>query len=295
MVSLWLNSKLFPSLHRSTHGFWQRGGNASNSSTVLSHLGQKCEILTTFTDAKMFECVIEDLKEVGIETENCSYYHDHKVPLSTVLLNKSSGCRTIIHSNENLPHVNFKNFDVCDLDKYFWIHFEARSVPETTKMMLKIKEYNQRKPDAEKIKISLEIEKKIEENLLLTKYADVAFVGRNYAEFLGYHDKKTAVHKLKEIMTFDERYKNETCLLICPWGTDGAGALDPSGEYFSSPSFPPSIIIDTLGAGDTFCGATLYFLMEDFENPKRAVEQGCRVAGFKCGFYGYDCVKNFKH
>jgi len=279
---------------RSSHAFWQRGGNSSNNSTVLAHLGRKCELLSTFPGDKMFGFVINDLVDRGIEIKNCVNYPNSNISLSTVLLNKSSGCRTIIHSNKNLPHVNFSDFDKCDLSEYYWVHFEARSVPDTTKMMLKIKDYNANKPDEEKIKISLDLEKKRDENLLLIKYADVSFLGRDYAEFFGWHDMKTAVYKLKEMMTTDERYKNENCLLICPWGTDGACAINSSGEFFSSPSYPPPKIIDTLGAGDTFAGATLHFLMEDINDAQRAIDQGCRIAGYKCGHYGYDCVKDFK-
>jgi ketohexokinase len=189
--------------------------------------------------------------------------------------------------------VNFDNFDKCDLSEYFWVHFEARSVPETTKMMLKIKEYNKFRPDDEKIKISLELEKKRDENLLLIKYADVAFLGRDFAEILGCNDKKTAIYKLKEMTTNDNRYKNEEILLICPWGSDGAAALSSSGEYSESPVFPPEKIVDTLGAGDTFCAGTLNALMSDFHNVPHALELGCRIAGFKCGSFGYDCVKDF--
>jgi hypothetical protein len=53
--------------------------------------------------------------------------------------------------------------------------------------------------------------------------------------------------------------------------------------YFSSHS----------GAGDTFTGGLLHSLMNDFSWIAQAIENGCRLAGFKCGFYGYDCVKNF--
>lgn len=243
----------------------------------------------------MFVFVIEDLKDRGIETKNCFFYPNCNIPLSTVLLSKNTGCRTIIHSNKNLPHVNFDNFNKCDLSEYFWVHFEARSVPETTKMMLKIKDFNKTKPDDKKIKISLELEKKRDENLLLIKYADVAFLGRDFSEILGCHDKKTAIFKIKEMTSTDDRYRNEKCVLICPWGSDGASALNTDGEYFESPVFPPQKIVDSLGAGDTFCAGTLNALMRDFSDVHRAIEQGCRVAGFKCGFFGYDCVKNFKN
>lgn len=281
-------------LIRSTHALWQRGGNASNNSTVLSLLGRKCELLTTFSDDKMFVFIIEDLRNRGIETKNCFYYPNCNIPLSTVLLSKNTGCRTIIHSNKNLPHVNFDNFDKCNLNEYFWVHFEARSVSETTKMMLKIKEHNMTQPEAEKIKISLELEKKRDENLLLIKYADVAFLGRDFAEILGCYDKKAAIYKLKQLTTSDDRYRNENCLLICPWGSDGASALSTSGGFFDSPVFAPEKIVDSLGAGDTFCAGTLNALMNDFNDVHRAIEQGCRIAGYKCGYFGYDCVKDFQ-
>lgn len=244
----------------------------------------------------MFVLVVDDLKNRGIETKNCFYHPNCSIPLSTVLLSKASGFRTIIHSNKNLPHVNFDIFDKCDLSEYFWIHFEARNVPETTKMMLKIREYNKTKPEAEKIKISLDLEKKREGNLLLIKYADVAILGRDFAEILGcVSDKKTASFTLKELTETDDRYKNENILIICPWGTDGAAALDSTGNYHESPAVPPpNQIVDTLGAGDTFCAGALNSLMSDFTDVKTAIEQGCRIAGYKCGFFGYDCVKNLK-
>lgn len=239
----------------------------------------------------MFAFVIEDLKDRGIDSKNSFFYPNCNIPLSTVLLSKSSG----FHYNKNLPHVNFDNFDNCDLNEYFWVHFEARSVPETTKMMAKIKAFNKTKSDGAKIKISLELEKKRDENLLLIKYADVAILGRDFAVILGGTDKKTSIYKLKELITTDDRYKNDNCLLVCPWGTDGACALSATGEYFDSPAIPPpGKIVDTLGAGDTFCAGTLNALMTDFTDPQKAIEQGCKLAGYKCGFYGYDCVKDFQ-
>lgn len=261
----------------------------------MSILGRKCELLTTFSDDKMFVFVIEDLKDRGIESHNSFYYPNCNIPLSTVLLNKSTGCRTIIHSNKNLPHVKFDHFDKCDLNDYFWVHFEARSVPETTKMMMKIRTFNETKPETEKIKISLELEKKRDENLLLIKYADVAILGRDFAEILGGTDKKSSIYKLKELTSIEDRYKNDNILLICPWGTDGACCLTSSGKFFESAAHPPpGKIVDTLGAGDTFCAGTLNSLMADFSDPKTAIEEGCRIAGYKCGFFGYECVKNYK-
>lgn len=242
----------------------------------------------------MFVFIIEDLKDRQIDIKNCRYYPKRNIPLSTVLLSQNTGARTIIHTNKDLPHVKFEDFDKCDLNEYNWVHFEARSVSETTQMMLKIRKFNESKADVEKIKISLELEKKRDENMLLIKYVDVAILGRDFAELLGCGDKKTAINKLKHMTQNDERYRNEDCVLVVPWGKDGACALDNHGNYFESPIFPCEKTVDTLGAGDTFTAGLLHSLMKNFDDVQGAITTACKIAGFKCGFYGYDCVKDFK-
>lgn len=53
------------------------------------------------------------------------------------------------------------------------------------------------------------------------------------------------------------------------------------------------MVVDTLGAGDTFTAGLLNSLIEDFDDVQQAIVNGCKIAGYKCGFYGYDCVKTF--
>lgn len=48
--------------------------------------------------------------------------------------------------------------------------------------------------------------------------------------------------------------------IICAWGDRGAMARAPDGNIVQSPAFPPRKIIDTLGAGDCFNAAVLYYL-----------------------------------
>jgi hypothetical protein len=89
---------------------------------------------------------------------------------------------------------------------------------------------------------------------------DVAFLGKDYAEFLGCHDMLTAVHTLKEMTNTREEYKNEKIVIICPWGKHGAGVIFKN-RYVESKAFPAERIVDTL---DTFCGAVLFYLNKDF-------------------------------
>lgn len=48
--------------------------------------------------------------------------------------------------------------------------------------------------------------------------------------------------------------------IICPWAEEGAIARTPSGAIVQSSAFPPEKVIDTLGAGDTFNAAAMYYL-----------------------------------
>lgn len=46
-------------------------------------------------------------------------------PISTVILSLSTGTRTILYYNQNLPELTLKNFEQLDLEEYSWIHFEV--------------------------------------------------------------------------------------------------------------------------------------------------------------------------
>lgn len=76
--------------------------------------------------------------------------------------------------------------------------------------------------------------------------------------------------------------------LICPWGSEGAIAIDnDTDELYSVSAYPPSKVVDSLGAGDTFVASTIYCLCKG-ESLQESVDFGCKVAGAKIGFNGYD-------
>ena len=80
--------------------------------------------------------------------------------------------------------------------------------------------------------------------------------------------------------------------LICPWGIEGAIAIDNENDsHFAALAKPPPKTVDTLGAGDTFVASTIHSLIQ--EKPlQESIEFGCRIAGAKVGFYGYDNISS---
>lgn len=72
-----------------------------------------------------FSVVVDDFKAYNICINNCVYYEACDAPTSVVIISQTTGSRTIIHSNKNLPELTLDDFKKLDLSQYSWIHFEA--------------------------------------------------------------------------------------------------------------------------------------------------------------------------
>lgn len=92
--------------------------------TVLRQLDVRCEFFGPLTKSKMFQFVLDDMTNRQIDFSH-SVYQDCEAPISSILLNESTGSRTIIHSNPNMPYVTYDDFSRLNLHDYGWIHFEV--------------------------------------------------------------------------------------------------------------------------------------------------------------------------
>ncbi|XP_031634393.1 ketohexokinase-like [Contarinia nasturtii] len=267
---------------RALNGRWQRGGNASNMCTVLRQFGAECEFIGSLSDSKAFSFLIEDCRDRGIVIDHCVYHTTPIAPFSSVILNEINGSRTIIHSNPNMPILSADDFSKIPYERYKWIHFEARNVHETKRMIDSIVQWNAEHPD-QRITISVELENRTEKNLPLVADADYVYLSKDFAEIMGWMSKEVAIHNLR-------KYVKKEAKLVVPWGIEGAIAVDnESDTHFSAMARPPAKVVDTLGAGDTFVASTLYALSNGIPL-QDSIDFGCRIAGKKVGFYGYDNI-----
>lgn len=61
-------------------------------------------------------------------------------------------------------------------------------------------------------------------------------------------------------------------------------------DVVTSPAYPPTgPVVDTLGAGDTFCASVIFALVNG-KPLGEALHFGNKIAGSKVGFYGYDGI-----
>ncbi|XP_047707478.1 ketohexokinase isoform X6 [Prionailurus viverrinus] len=183
---------------------WQRGGNASNSCTVLSLLGAPCafmgslapghvadplclqpeslpppsspQTLSNYTSPGLLRLgsfVLDDLRRYSVDLRYTVFQTTGSVPISTVIINEASGSRTILHAYRNLPDVSAADFDKVDLTRFKWIHIEGRNASEQVQMLQRIEQHNARQPPGQKIRVSVEVEKPREELFQLFGYGDV--------------------------------------------------------------------------------------------------------------------------
>ncbi|XP_057629028.1 ketohexokinase isoform X1 [Chionomys nivalis] len=261
---------------------WQRGGNASNSCTVLSLLGARCAFMGSLAPGHVADFVLDDLRRHSVDLQYAVLQTEGSIPTSTVIINEASGSRTILHAYRNLPDVSAKDFEKVDLTRFKWIHIEGRNASEQVKMLQRIEQYNAKQPLSQRVRVSVEIEKPREELFQLFGYGEVVFVSKDVAKHLGFQSAAEALRGL-----YGRVKKGAT--LVCAWAEEGADALGPDGQLLHSDAFPPPRVVDTLGAGDTF-NASVIFSLSKGNSMQEALRFGCQVAGRKCGLQGFEGI-----
>nr|XP_046241124.1 ketohexokinase isoform X2 [Scatophagus argus] len=261
---------------------WQRGGNASNSCTVLSLLGAPSAFMGSLSAGPVADFILEDFQKFHIDVSLVSEHAQCVLPASVVISNIRTGSRTILHMNRNLPDVTVEDFSKVDLGQFKWIHWEGRNADEQVKMIQQVVMYNSTVPRQQRITISVEIEKIREPLYQLFSHGDVVFVSKDVARHFGFLTAEAALRGLY-------RRVKQGAVLVCAWAEKGADALGPDGVIVHSDAFPPEALVDTLGAGDTFNAAVIYTLSNG-GSLQDALTFGCKVAGSKCGFHGYDGI-----
>lgn len=249
-----------------------RGGNATNSLTVLSQLGHQCAWAGVLADEPDAGHIRAALARHRIDTGAVVTEKEGKVPTSYISHNIRNGSRTIVHYRD-LPEYPFSAFEQIDLGKFDWLHFEGRNVAETRKMMALKRQSHPQLP------CSLEVEKERDNIEQLFPLADLLLFSRAYANSLGFDSATAFLSAMQK--------KAPGATLACGWGEEGAYGLDSENEFHYSPAFPPVKLVDTLGAGDTFNAGMIDARLRGLPL-KQALREGCRLAGEKCGHAGLE-------
>ncbi|KKC32813.1 carbohydrate kinase family protein [Devosia psychrophila] len=78
-------------------------------------------------------------------------------------------------------------------------------------------------------------------------------------------------------------------LIVIKLGTDGCLVYDAVNDVeFTVPAYPGAQVVDTTGAGDSFCGAFMAAYLQDPADLRGAARAGAVAASFTVGGYGVD-------
>ncbi|XP_016129541.1 ketohexokinase isoform X2 [Sinocyclocheilus grahami] len=261
---------------------WQRGGNASNTCTVLSLLGAPCAFMGSLAPGPVADFIVGDFARRGVDISGVAWQQWGETPCACCVVCPTNGSRTVVLSDTNLPDVSVEDFSKVDLSQYKWIHWEGRNADEQVKMIERVREYNSKQEEKNRITISVEIEKTREPLYQLFPLGDLVFVSKDVAQHFGFTSAAAALKGF-----YGRLRKGAT--LICAWAEKGADAMGPDGVIIHSDAFPPEKLVDTLGAGDTFNASVIYSLSNG-GSLQDALTFGCQIAGKKCGVHGYDGI-----
>lgn len=253
-----------------------RGGNATNTLTVLRQLGHHCSWAGVLIDEPDSQIIKQDLAHYVVDISACKTIKTGKMPTSYISLNKQTGSRSIVHYRD-CPEFSFDDFRHINLQQYSWVHFEGRNITETRTMLQYLQQYHPC------ITRSVEIEKPRDDIETLFDYADILFFSHHYAQDHGFATATELLTSLKQ-----------NILASCTWGQQGAWIITDDKQLLHSPIFPPAQLVDTLGAGDTFNAGLIDSLVNGFD-PQQSLIRASQLAGHKCGQQGFaNLLHNFQ-
>tara|TARA_R110002050_G_scaffold57423_5_gene129099 strand:- start:3525 stop:4397 length:873 start_codon:yes stop_codon:yes gene_type:complete len=252
---------------RALSQYQTRGGNATNTLSVLSQLGHHCTWGGVLIDEPDSQIIQDDLRSHHIDFTACKRLAHGKMPTSYITLNQKTGSRTIVH-HRDCPEFSFDDFNKIDLSRFDWVHFEGRNVADTQLMLQHLKQQHPHIP------CSLEIEKPRPDIEALFDLPTVLLFSQQYALAHAFKDASSLLSSL-----------NSDIMASCTWGDKGAWAINQHSQVVHSPAFPPEQVIDTLGAGDTFNAGLIHSLVNNADL-HLALTYACQLAGHKCGHVG---------
>jgi len=244
-----------------------RGGNATNTLSVLSQLGHDCFWAGVLIDEPDVQVIKQDLNSFDIDYSHCQVLTSGKMPTSYISHNENTGSRTIVH-HRDCPEFSFAEFKKIDLKNFDWLHFEGRNIAETEKIFQWLDQHYPELP------YSLEVEKPRPDIESLFNYPKILMFSQHYAEAHGYQSAIELLDSLDNQLT-----------ATCTWGEQGAWAKNNDISIHKNAK-PPEHIVDTLGAGDTFNAGLISALIQQ-NTLEQALTKACQLASKKCGQLGF--------
>jgi len=252
-----------------------RGGNATNTLTILSQLGHQCHWAGVLIDETDSQTIIQNLTQHSINTSACKTLHSGKMPTSYITQSQHNGSRTIVHYRD-CPEYDFASFKKIDLNLVDWVHFEGRNIAETKRMLKYLKQAHPALP------CSVEIEKARPNIESLFPLPDWLFFSKDYVVSQHQNEPTSFLNKVTQ---------NTPIQASCTWGESGAWIINKNQEITHQTIINKLPIIDTLGAGDTFNAGIIHSQLQG-KTLQESLSYATQLASHKCTQLGLDNINH---
>jgi len=240
------------------------GGAPCNVLAMLNKLGKKTAFIGKVGNDQFGRMLCDTLKSVGIGTENLVFDDEVHTTLAFVGKNAEGDREFSFYRNPGADMMlksDEVREDILSDTKIF--HFGTLSMTDdivreaTIQSVKKAKEYgavisldpNLREP------LWKSLDEAKAQMVEAIKYCDVLKISDNEIEFLtGESDFDEGVKKIREI--------SDVSLICVTMGKDGSSAYY-NGMKVTVKGFEQKNVVDTTGAGDTFCGCVLSYVCEN--------------------------------
>jgi ketohexokinase len=205
-----------------------------------------------------------------VNTHHCVFREDHDEPASSYIIHaEDQRTRTIVNYN-TLPEMTSRELhqriesihphhpdstpphdppNDPEATADLWVHFEGRECEVGLECIRWLRHRHDR------VIISVEAEKPQRPGLhAMAAAADVVFFSKTWALAEGFAD-------LREFLTAQAHLATTAALLFCTWGSEGAAVLRTTdGRFWHEPADEGGVVVDPVGAGDTFTAGALWGL-----------------------------------
>lgn len=224
------------------------GGCIANAAYLLGKWGVDVSFAGIIGNDFYGKKIINEFKNVNVDTSYLQISDSFDTPISTIILNKNNGSRTIITNKSD--HMKMKNIELNFTPDVILFDGEEYEL-----MISLLKRY----PNAIKI---IDADKLTKELIELSKYADFMICSQNFAEKvtkmqINFENIKTigAIYKkLKEL------FNNKIIVTL-----ENNGALYEFNNKIRIMRPLTVETIDTTGAGDVFHGAFIYGILNRYD------------------------------
>ncbi|KAI8036737.1 ketohexokinase [Drosophila gunungcola] len=305
-------------VQRTKEGSWRRGGPAANICTVWRRLGMECEFLGVLSKVRAFESLLSGFQSQGIDISHCPLTNQRPAHRS-IIVQRNADARTILEFSSAAQELTYQQFvGAVDYQKYSWIHFECRNPVEMQRMILKVRDFNERCPES-RIVLSVDLDNLRPATMLMASLVDYVFARKTMMRTYAFMNGREVVWALRDEMRSarakwektqpqkmpylpldppaddsDEKCRGaplNTPIVICNNYMLGASCLMADDTYFKVGSQIPDKIVDVNSVNDTFSAAVIYALHKVKMRLRDALEYGTRASALKLTENGFDVLR----